>query len=88
MRTETVNYTVPVWMITYLLYGDLSGMNDDECTTAGAFEQDCADRAKSEGASHWHYSVGEEHPEFSPVNDVTGHEGGEVVNVEQVLFFK
>ena len=62
MITETIEYTVPVWAICAIEYGDLSGLSTEDITKLDLFMDDLPRRIVG-----IEYS---EEPEFKTSNDI------------------
>jgi len=90
MKTEVVEYKIPVWCLCAMVNADMSGLEDAEIDSITAFEHDLAELVKREGAKH--YSINypndiDAEKYFSQFNDVHNL-GDDVVDCEIVLFFE
>ena len=85
MKTDVVEYFIAEEFLPALINGDETGLTDDESKNLEALVYFAEKYAEQSGATHWHWSAGEEYG-FT-VDEVTGMYGN-CYNVEQVLFFK
>ena len=63
---QTVEYTVPEWILSYMVNGDATGITDEEQETAEKFFCQVFDEF---GAGHWSVDLDQTPNEFS-YNDV------------------
>jgi hypothetical protein len=89
MNIDTINWTIPDFLLPSLFNGDNSGLTDDEVAALEDIEEQAQKIAAAAGADSWHWSAEpDDEAAFYQSHDARGIGACNCVTIQQVLMIK